>query len=48
MGRPHVGAKYEVRLPQDVADEVERRAASEGVRRGEMLRRLIVSGLAKK
>ena len=47
MGRPPVGPKLEVRLPPDIAAEVERRAAAAGVRRGEMLRALIVLGLKR-
>lgn len=44
-GRPAVGPKVEVRLDPDVLAKVDSRATKEGVKRAEMLRRLIVAGL---
>ncbi|GHC40003.1 hypothetical protein GCM10010348_79160 [Streptomyces anthocyanicus] len=44
-GRPAVGPKVEVRLDPDILARVDERAAKEGVKRAEMLRRLIITGL---
>ncbi|MFI5687927.1 CopG family transcriptional regulator [Streptomyces sp. NPDC051636] len=44
-GRPPVGPKVEVRLDLDTLARVDERAEREGVKRAEMLRRLIVSAL---
>jgi hypothetical protein len=44
-GRPVVGPKVEVRLDSETLAEVDKRATEEGVKRAEMLRRLIVTGL---
>lgn len=44
-GRPVVGPKAEVRFDPDVLAKVDARAAAEGVKRAEMLRRLVVAGL---
>jgi hypothetical protein len=44
-GRPTVGPKVEVRLDPETLAKVDERAAKEGVKRAEMLRRLIVAGL---
>lgn len=45
VGRPVVGPKVEVRLDPDTLAKVDARAAEEGVKRAEMLRRLIVASL---
>ena len=45
-GRPAVGPKVEVRLDPETLAAVDARASKEGVKRAEMLRRLIVAGLA--
>ncbi|MGW3383312.1 ribbon-helix-helix domain-containing protein [Streptomyces albogriseolus] len=44
-GRPTVGPKVEVRLDPETLAKVDARAAQEGVKRAEMLRRLIVASL---
>lgn len=44
-GRPAVGPKVEVRLDPETLAKVDKRAAAEGVKRAEMLRRIIVAGL---
>lgn len=44
-GRPAVGPKVETRLEKDVLEQVDARAAKEGVSRAEMLRRLVIAGL---
>lgn len=44
-GRPVVGEKVETRLPDDVRELLEERAAAEGVSRAEMIRRLVTDGL---
>lgn len=44
-GRPTVGPKVEVRLDPDTLAKVDARATEEGVKRAEMLRRIIVAGL---
>lgn len=44
-GRPAVGPKVDVRLDPDTLAKVDARAAQEGVKRAEMLRRIIVGGL---
>lgn len=44
-GRPVVGEKVETRLPDDVRELLEERAAAEGLSRAEMMRRLITDGL---
>ncbi|NUR30061.1 MAG: ribbon-helix-helix protein, CopG family [Catenulispora sp.] len=42
-GRPAVGPKVEFRLEQDVLDKVDARAAAEGIKRAEMLRRIVTA-----
>jgi hypothetical protein len=44
-GRPEVGPKIEVRLPQDILDQLDARAQAEGVKRAEMVRRLLAAAL---
>lgn len=49
MGRPPLApdsAFYALRMPASVMARVDRRAKADGVTRSEMLRRLIVAGLA--
>lgn len=44
-GRPSVGPKVEFRLEEEHLAKVDARAAKEGVKRAEMLRRLVIAGL---
>lgn len=45
-GRPEIGPKWEVRLDTDTRAQVEALAEKDGVKRADVLRRLIVAGLA--
>lgn len=44
-GRPEIGPKYQVTLPESVAEEVDELSRRNGITRSEQLRLLIMSGL---
>lgn len=44
-GRPRIGERVELQVPDDMLAQVDARACAEGVPRAEMLRRLIAAAL---
>lgn len=45
-GRPPIGPDIRARIPQDVHDELQRRADAEGVPLAEIIRRLLVAAVS--
>lgn len=44
-GRPPIGPRFEIRLPEDLLAKVDAMAEKEGVKRVEMIRRLLMQVL---
>lgn len=44
-GRPPIGPAINMRFPEEVLAEIDARAEAEGVKRAEMIRRLVRTGL---
>lgn len=45
-GRPRIGPKVDINIPDEIIEEVQRKAASDGVPAAEVYRNMLAAGLA--